>query len=91
MAVWRGYLLKEKTMKNVTIKLREEHEGHPEDQKMYAVMHKVAGEYAMTLRSTGEYTDDQLVAISTRAMQQLAANATMISTEMSLDIEVAHE
>lgn len=78
-------------MRDVIIQAREESESHPQDQVLYAAIHAALRDKATELRLSGEFEDRDIIAMSVRAAQQLACNATAISAEMGISLVVADE
>lgn len=78
-------------MRPITIQVREEHEGHAKDQDLYKAMFRALEVQALALRTSGEFTDHEIIAMSVRAAQQLAANATALADDMSVKVELSHD
>lgn len=78
-------------MQDMIIQYRTEEESHPEDCKMYAVMFEAASKYALSLNDSGNLDELEVIGISVRAMQQLAANATEIANSLGVNLELNKE
>lgn len=74
-------------MKSVIIQRREEHEGRPEDVQFYAALHATMLKEATELREAGVLSDHDIIAITTRTLQQLAANATDLAEQMGVVLD----